>query len=238
MSRWLDLQLNMYYKNIVRGRFIRRPNRFIAEVELEGRTVVCHVKNTGRCRELLTDGAEVILSRAADPKRRTEYDLVAVYKGETLINIDSQAPNKVFYEWVRSGHFIDGLTLIRPETVYRDSRFDLYAEAGEWKNFAEVKGVTLEENGVAMFPHAPTERGLKHLKGLISAAKDGYEAYAVFVIQMKGCRCFTPNRRTDPKLADAIREAYLAGVKLLCLYCNVTEDSLAIADKPHVSFII
>lgn len=238
MSRWLDLQLNMYYKNIERGRFIRRPNRFIAEVELEGRTVVCHVKNTGRCRELLTDGAEVILSRAADPKRRTEYDLVAVYKGETLINIDSQAPNKVFYEWVRSGHFIDGLTLIRPETVYGDSRFDLYAEAGERKIFAEVKGVTLEENGVAMFPDAPTERGLKHLRGLISAANDGYEAYAVFVIQMENCKYFIPNRATDPDLYNALREAYVSGVKILCLSCTVEEDELAIADNPFVTFII
>lgn len=228
----------MQYSDTVRGRFIRRPNRFIAEVELDGETVICHVKNTGRCRELLTDGATVILQKASGENRRTNYDLIAVYKGENLINIDSQAPNKVFYEWVRGGHFIDGLTLIRPETVYGDSRFDLYAEAGERKIFAEVKGVTLEEDGVAMFPDAPTERGLKHLRGLIDAKRNGFEAYAVFVIQMSGCKYFTPNRKTDPKFADAIRKAHNEGVKILCLSCTVTENTLAIASEPIVSFII
>ncbi len=228
----------MHYSDTVQGRFIRRPNRFIAEIELNGETVICHVKNTGRCRELLIEGATVILQRASGGNRRTAYDLIAVYKGENLINIDSQAPNKVFYEWVKSGCFTENVTLIRPETVYGDSRFDLYAEAGERKIFAEVKGVTLEENGVAMFPDAPTERGLKHLRGLIDAKRNGYEAYAVFVIQMSGCKYFTPNRKTDPEFADAIRKAYNEGVEILCLSCTVTEDSLAVADDPNISFII
>lgn len=228
----------MKYTDTVKGRFIKRPNRFIAEVELDGRTVTCHVKNTGRCRELLIEGATVILQRAEGGSRRTEYDLIAVYKGDRLINIDSQAPNKVFYEWVKNGFFVEAPTLIRPETVYGDSRFDLYAEAGEKRIFAEVKGVTLEDKGVAMFPDAPTERGVKHLRGLISAVKDGYEAYAVFVIQMENCKYFIPNRATDPDLYNALREAYLSGVKILCLSCTVEEDELTIADNPYVSFII
>ena len=180
----------------------------------------------------------MLLSRSSDPSRRTEYSLIAVYKGNTLINIDSQAPNKVFYEWVRDGFFVNGLTLIRPETVYGDSRLDLYAEAEGRKIFAEVKGVTLEENGIAMFPDAPTERGLKHVRELIRAVNEGYEAYLVFVIQMSGCRIFTPNKATDPALSSAIREAYDSGVKILCLSCDVTEDSLKISDKPYTLFTI
>ena len=228
----------MRYENVTEGIFISRPNRFIAEVTVNGKKAICHVKNTGRCREILTEGARVLLSRSSDPSRRTEYSLIAVYKGNTLINIDSQAPNKVFYEWVRDGFFVNGLTLIRPETVYGDSRLDLYAEAEGRRIFAEVKGVTLEENGVAMFPDAPTERGLKHVRELIRAVNEGYEAYLVFVIQMSGCRIFTPNKATDPALSSAIREAYDSGVKILCLSCDVTEDSLKISDKPYTLFTI
>lgn len=204
-----------------------RPNRFIAEVEIDGEVKVCHVKNTGRCRELLIKGVRVILERSDNPNRRTEYDLVAVYKGDKLINIDSQAPNAVFGEWLRAGGFGE-VTLIKPECFYKNSRFDFYVETKDKKIFIEVKGVTLEENGVVLFPDAPTERGVKHLTELSEAVGDGYEAYVYFVVQMNDCRYFTPNKKTHPEFAEALRLARDSGVNVRAVKCNVTEEELKI----------
>ncbi len=219
----------MIYKNILLGRFIDRPNRFIAHIEVEGQVEVCHVKNTGRCRELLTEGATVYVQRAQNPLRKTKFDLIAVKKGSRLINMDSQIPNRVFAEWAEeSGYF--GEVTLRPETTYQNSRFDFYIEAGKRKIFVEVKGVTLEEEGVVLFPDAPTERGVKHLNELVSAVSEGYEAYVFFIIQMEECRYFTPNRKTHPAFADALIKAQAAGVKVLALNCAVTPDSITAKD--------
>ena len=224
----------MVYEHIKKGRFISRPNRFIANVEVDGETKVCHVKNTGRCRELLVSGAEVILHRPEGKARRTEYDLVAVYKGDTLINMDSQAPNKVFGEWAAgSGYFGDDVRIF-PERTYGDSRFDFYIESGERRIFVEVKGVTLERDGVVMFPDAPTERGVKHIRELMSAVSDGYEAYIFFIVQMERCRYFTPNRETHAALADALAEARERGVGVVAMTCTVGEGSLDIAEEIEV----
>ena len=224
----------MKYENIHRAVFLRRPNRFIAHVELDGAETVCHVKNTGRCRELLVPGAEVYLQRAANPARKTAWDLIAVKKGERLINMDAAAPNAVFAEWLRAGGPGFVPELLRPECVHGDSRFDFYLEHQGRRFFAEVKGVTLEEDGVVRFPDAPTQRGAKHLRGLRACLDEGYEAWAVFVIQMKDVLFFEPNRKTDPTFAEALTAAAAAGVKILALDCFVTADSLAIADPVPV----
>ncbi len=224
----------MKYKNIRKAKFIERPNRFIAYSELDGERVVCHVKNTGRCRELLVSGAAVILEKSENTERKTPYDLVAVYKNGILINMDSQAPNKVFLEWLNKTDFFGNLTLVRPEFKYKNSRFDFYLEAGERKIFVEVKGVTLEDGGVVMFPDAPTERGVKHLKELCEAALDGYEAYVFFIIQMEKCKYFTPNEKTHKEFADTLRYAAENGVTVKAVCCNVTEDSLEISDFAEV----
>ncbi len=220
----------MKYKNITEGTFVSRPNRFIAEVEIDGEIKICHVKNTGRCRELLTCGARVLLERSENQARRTEYDLIAVYKGEKLINIDSQAPNKVFGEWIKQSGFFGSATLIKPEYTYGNSRFDFYIEADGKRILAEIKGVTLEKDGVVLFPDAPTERGVKHINELVEAKQNGFEACVFFVIQMKDCRYFTPNRETHPKLADALVKAAKSGVGIYALNCNVTDNSLDILD--------
>lgn len=220
----------MTYDNIHEAVFLDRPNRFIAHILLNGQTQVCHVKNTGRCRELLLPGAEIFVQRAANPARKTAYDLIAVRKGERLINMDAAAPNKVFGQWLSAGGPGYVPELIRPECVHGDSRFDFYFEHGGRKAFAEVKGVTLEENGVVRFPDAPTERGVKHLHGLIRCVQEGFEAWAVFIIQMKGVKYFEPNRATHPEFAEALAQAAQAGVKLIALDCNVEKDSLNAAD--------
>ena len=224
----------MEYKNTVRGIFVSRPNRFIAEVQVGDEIKICHVKNTGRCRELLLPGARVILEHSAAENRKTEYDLIAVYKDDMLINIDSQAPNKVFGEWISSGGFISSVDCIRPECRYGDSRFDFYIEARGRRIFAEIKGVTLERDGIAMFPDAPTERGVKHIRELMAAVREGYEACVVFVVQMENCRYFTPNRETHPALADALIEARAAGVGVFAFSCHVTESTLRIAEPVEV----
>ena len=220
----------MKYPPVVPAVFLRRPNRFIAHVLLEGQETVCHVKNTGRCRELLVPGALVYLQPADNPKRKTAWDLIAVQKGERLINMDAAAPNAVFGEWLRSGGLGFVPNKVRPECVHGDSRFDFSFEHDDRRCFAEVKGVTLEENGVARFPDAPTERGVKHLRGLIRCVEEGCEAYAVFVVQMRGVQHFEPNRETHPAFAAALRDAGDAGVHLLALDCEVTPDSLRIAE--------
>lgn len=218
----------MKYKNTVRGRFISRPNRFIAIVEIDGSEHVCHVKNTGRCRELLTEGATVILEKSDNPDRKTLYDLVAVYKGELLINMDSQAPNKAVGEWIENSGYFGVLHTVKPECTFGNSRFDFYAESESRRIFAEVKGVTLENDGVAAFPDAPTERGVKHLYELAEAVEKGYEAYVIFIIQMNKCEYFTPNRDTHPEFADALSEVSRRGVRILAFGCEVTEDSMTV----------
>ena len=220
----------MKYKNTTAGTFISRPNRFIANVDVGGEIKVCHVKNTGRCRELLTPNAKVILERSDAPARKTEYDLIAVYKGDMLINIDSQAPNKVFGEWTKRVTFFKNVTLIKPEFTYGKSRFDFYIEADGKKILAEIKGVTLEDGGAVLFPDAPTERGVKHVKELIKAKAEGFDSYLFFVIQMRNCRYFTPNRMTHPEFADALLEAKKQGVEIFALNCEVDEASLEIYD--------
>lgn len=222
----------MRYANVIKGRFISRPNRFIANADIGGKVVVCHVKNTGRCRELLTENAVVILEyfdREKHPARKTEYDLIAVYKNDMLINMDSQSPNKAVMEFIPK--LFENVTLIRPEKVYGESRFDFYIEAGERRIFMEVKGCTLENDGVCSFPDAPTERGVKHVNELMKCIDDGYEAYIFFVIQMNRAEYFTPNRENHPEFADALKRAADKGVHILAYTCDVGEDSMVI-DRP------
>lgn len=221
----------MRYEEVVRGAFLERPNRFVARVEVEGQPVVCHVKNTGRCRELLRPGAAVYLARAANPARKTAYDLIAVEKGTLLINMDAQAPNQVFGEWAAAGKFLPGLTALRPEFTWEDSRFDFRLEDGAGAYFVEVKGVTLEEDGVCRFPDAPTARGVKHLRGLQRAVEQGLRAAVCFVVQMEGPACFRPNDRTDPAFGAALRAAARAGVGVFAYDCRVTPEELVL-DRP------
>lgn len=220
----------MTYPNITPARFLSRPNRFVAQVDLDGAETTVHVKNTGRCRELLRPGAPVWLVRSSNPARKTAYDLVTVQKGDRLINLDAQAPNRVFAQWAEAGHFVPGLTLLKAEQKHGDSRFDFYWEAGDRRGFVEVKGVTLEEDGAVFFPDAPTERGVKHLRGLTACLDEGYEAAVCFVIQMNDVTCFSPNDRTHPAFGEALRAAHAAGVRVLALACAVTPDSLTITD--------
>lgn len=224
------MRQKMQYKEIKQGYFLVRPNRFIAHVELDGQVEVCHVKNTGRCRELLTPRAVVYVECHDDPKRKTKYSLIAVEKGGLLINMDSQAPNKVVGEWLQGGGLVPDITLLKPECKHGTSRFDFYVETLQQKLFIEVKGVTLEENGIAMFPDAPTERGVKHLDELAQAVREGYAAAVIFVIQMRGVNCFTPNRRTHAAFAEALLRAQQAGVQVLAYDCKVTPDSLGLGD--------
>ncbi len=216
----------MQYGKILPARFLSRPNRFVARVEAEGEELVCHVKNTGRCRELLVPGATVWLEESPNPSRKTKFDLIAVEKGDRLINMDAQAPNKVFGEWAAAGGFREGLTLLRPETTYGSSRFDFYWESSKSRGFVEVKGVTLEEDGVVRFPDAPTLRGVKHLDELVKAREAGYEAAVCFVIQMENVRWFAPNDETHPEFGQALRRAAQAGVEILAMDCAVTPQSL------------
>ena len=219
----------MTYPNSIPARFLSRPYRFVAQVELDGVETTVHVKNTGRCRELLVPGARVWLVKSDNPSRKTAYDLVAVEKGDRLINMDSQAPNAVFGEWAQAGCFVPGLTLLKPEYKHGDSRFDFYWEAGDRKGFVEVKGVTLEQDGAVYFPDAPTQRGIKHLHGLTTCLDEGYEAAVCFVIQMEQAYFFSPNDETHPAFGEALRQAHAAGVRVLALSCSVTPDSLSIS---------
>lgn len=224
----------MEYEKIVRGRFIERPNRFVAYVEIGGRRERVHVKNTGRCRELLTPGAEVYLEPGKSQARSTAYDLVAVEKDGQTVNMDSQAPNRVVLEWLRSGKLFPDIVSVRPETVYGSSRFDFYIETAGEKIFMEVKGVTLEEKGVALFPDAPSPRAVKHVEELIRAREEGYGAFILFVIQMKGVSCLLPNAQTHPEFARALQRAAGAGVRVLARDCLVTPESMEIADEVPV----
>lgn len=220
----------MIYKQVKQGKFISRPNRFIANIEIDGDTQVCHVKNTGRCRELLIPGARVFVQKSDNPMRKTKYDLISVYKDDMLINMDSQAPNRVFYEWAKQSGYFKNLTYIKPEYKYKNSRFDFYIEADGKKIFVEVKGVTLENEGIVSFPDAPTQRGVKHINELIDAVNSGYEAYVFFIIQMERCTCFTPNAENHKEFADALANAKEKGVIIKALNCTVTPESLEAKD--------
>lgn len=228
----------MKYKKIISGEFVSRPNRFIAHVNILGQLEVCHVKNTARCRELLHPGSIVYLEESDNPGRKTKYDLVAVEKGNTLVNIDSNAPNKVVQEWLNTDScpILQGAEscFVKPECKYGNSRIDFYVEADQRKIFIEVKGVTLEENGVVRFPDAPSERAVKHVEELAAAVAKGYEAYVMFVIQMKGVKYFTPNEDTHPQFCNALREAAVKGVQILAYDCLVTEDSLLLDEQVEV----
>lgn len=219
----------MKYERITQGSFLERPNRFLAYAELAGKREVVHVKNTGRCAELLTPGAVIYVQESDNPERKTKWDLIAVEKGDRLVNMDSQIPNRVVQEWIEAGNLFEDVRLVKPETVYGNSRFDLYVETGDnRKIFIEIKGVTLEEDGVVRFPDAPSERAVKHLGELMQAVKEGYEAYVFFVIQMKDVRYFTPNRETHPAFCDALKCARAAGVRVLAYDCVVDSDSITI----------
>lgn len=216
------------YKHIVEGRFLERPNRFIAKVEIEGRIETVHVKNTGRCRELLQKGACVYLDKSDKAGRTTAYDLVAVKKGRRLINMDSQAPNKAVWEWLLSGGLFQDAALVRPEAKYGNSRFDFYIETKTDKIFMEVKGVTLEEKGVVRFPDAPSERAVKHMRELVCAKQEGYRIIVMFVIQMEEVEYFTPNCDTHPEFAQALCEAAQAGAEILAYDCEAGACSMTV----------
>ena len=214
----------MTYHNIRPGIFIKRPNRFIAHVEVNGVEEICHVKNTGRCRELLVPGAKVWLVESDNPARKTRFDLVAVEKmredGTLLINMDSQAPNHIFREWAEEGNFRPDLKILRGETTFGNSRFDYYWEDSKKRGFVEIKGVTLEHDGVVRFPDAPTERGVKHLEELMAAKAAGYEAAVCFIVQMEGMDHLEPNDATHPAFGDALRKCAAAGVEVFALECE------------------
>ncbi|MBQ9086535.1 MAG: DNA/RNA nuclease SfsA [Clostridia bacterium] len=225
----------MKYETVREGIFQDRPNRFIAYVRLDGETVVCHVKNTGRCRELLIPGVTVYLAEGSNPSRKTKWDLVAVKKGNRVVNIDSQAPNKVAAEALPQ--IFPQASLIRPETTFGTSRFDFYLETPERRIFLEVKGVTLEEDGVVRFPDAPTERGVKHIRELMACIDEGYEAYVLFVIQMKQVRYFTPNVETHPTFGEVLREASAKGVKILAYDCEVLPGEMTLREPVEVRIL-
>lgn len=221
----------MNYNNINKAKFIKRLNRFVAEVELNGERVLCHVKNTGRCKELLKEGVTVYLEKSDKPGRKYPFSLIAVRKGDRLVNMDSQAPNKAVYEWLEKGSAFKNITLLKPESTYGKSRFDFYFEYEGKRAYMEVKGVTLENNGIVSFPDAPTQRGTKHINELCECVKAGYEAYIMFVVQMKDVKYFTPNAENDPDFARALIKAESEGVKILCFDCEITENEMVIKDR-------
>lgn len=224
----------MRYERVEEAVFKARPNRFVAEVVTRRGNEICHVKNTGRCRELLVPDARIWVQRNERPERKTALDLIAVEKDGQVINMDSQVPNKVAEEWIRKGHLFSQAVKIRPETRYGSSRFDLYLEEGERRMFLEVKGVTLKEGRTARFPDAPTERGVRHVEELISCRKSGYEAGILFIIQMKGVCCLEPNDRTHPEFGAALRRAKKEGVQVLAADCLVTPDSITADQEVEV----
>ena len=224
----------MIYERIQKGRFLKRPNRFIAKIEINGKEETVHVKNTGRCAELLVSGAEVLVQKSENAERKTGWDLIGVRKADRLINMDSQIPNKAALEWVRAGHLFPEKVQVTPEKTYGNSRFDLYVCSEKRKAFIEVKGVTLESDNIARFPDAPTERGVKHLKELIHCMQEGYEAYLLLVIQMKGVDRFEPNWETHREFGETLQEAKKAGVHILAYDCLVEPDRMEIQDPVPV----
>ena len=230
----------MRYKNVCKATFLSRPNRFIAKVAVDGQEETVHVKNTGRCRELLIPGCTVYLAGSDNPQRKTKYDLIAVEKerqgsAPLMINMDSQAPNEAAAEWLPESGLFSPQAIIRREVKYGESRFDFYVEDGDRKAFLEVKGVTLEQDGVAMFPDAPTERGIKHLRELCRAMDDGIDAYLLLVIQMKDVHLFRPNTATHPAFAETLQMAAERGVQILAMDCIITPDSMTVDCPVEVS---
>lgn len=226
----------MKYKNVIEGVFISRQNRFVATVEINGSAETVHVKNTGRCRELLVPRCRVYLSVSDNPSRKTKYDLIAVEKiregkAPLLINMDSQVVNDAAAEWLEKNQLFSSRAKIRREVTFDSSRFDFYIEDGERKVFLEVKGVTLENGGLVSFPDAPTERGAKHVRELITCVEQGYEAYILFVIQMKEVTSFVPNDVTDPSFGAALRVAAQSGVRILAYDCIIAPDEICV-DQP------
>lgn len=235
----------MQYENVVAAKFISRPNRFIANIDVNGKQEIAHVKNTGRCKELLLPGAKIYVQCHNDTKRKTKFSLLAVEKKITassgakeklLINMDSQAPNKVVHEWLLEQEPFGTIVCLKPECRYGASRFDFYLETAERKMFIEVKGVTLEENGIVMFPDAPTERGVKHVHELCACLQEGYEAAVIFVIQMEKALYFTPNKRTHAAFAKTLAQAERCGVKILALTCAVTPAAMSIKGAVPIKF--
>ncbi len=226
----------MKYQNIKEAIFIKRPNRFIAHVLLDGREEIVHVKNTGRCKEILIEGTKVVLEKSNNPNRKTSYSLIAGYKNEKLINIDSQAPNKVVFDSIKEGKikYLTKVDYIKRETVYGNSRFDIYFEKNEIKGFIEVKGVTLENDGIALFPDAPTIRGTKHLLEMTKAVSEGYMGFIIFLIQLKGIKCFKPNISTDFEFAKALSYCNQNGVNILAYDSLVKEDCLTLSEEVKV----
>lgn len=226
----------MKYANVKEAIFIKRPNRFLAHVLIDGKEEIVHVKNTGRCKEILKTGSRVFLEASNNPNRKTAYSLIAAYKGDMLINIDSLAPNHVVYEGILEGNIklLSGVNYIKKESVYCNSRFDIYFEKENSKGFVEVKGVTLEESGIAKFPDAPTERGRKHLIEMTHAVANGYEGYIVFLLQFKGARHFSPNAHTDPKFAEALSFCSKNGVRILAYDSNIKRDEIVILKEIDV----
>lgn len=229
-----EMRETMEYNNIVEGIFLERPNRFVADIEINGKVERCHVKNTGRCREILIPGISRVYLEDWGEKagRKTRYDLVTVKKGDLMVNMDSQAPNKLMEEWIAAGGLFPDITFWKREQRFQNSRFDFYleqkAEGKTVKTFLEVKGVTLEEGGIARFPDAPTERGVKHIRELIRARAEGYEAMLAFVVQMKGMKWVEPNNRTHPEFGQALSEAVSNGVKVVALSCDVEPERVKI----------
>ncbi|MCQ2539900.1 MAG: DNA/RNA nuclease SfsA [Acetatifactor sp.] len=224
----------MQYINCYKGRFLERPNRFIAYVDIDGQREKVHVKNTGRCKEILLPDVDVYLEKSDNPARSTAYDLVAARKGDRIINIDSQAPNKAVLEWLKAGRLFPDLTLVRPETTFGNSRFDFYAEREGEKIFIEVKGVTQEAEDIVMFPDAPSDRAVKHVEELIQAKHAGYRVFVLFVIQMENVRFFTPNRQIHKEFADSLKKASEEGVEVIAYDCTVTEDSMVLHEPVEV----
>lgn len=228
----------MKYSNIVKGTFIDRPNRFIANVLIDGKVEKVHVKNTGRCKEILTKGTTVYLEKSNNPNRKTKYSLISAYKGRMLINIDSQVPNEVVYSSISSNKIpeLTDVDLLKKEVKYNNSRFDLYYEKKGQKGFIEVKGVTLEIDGISMFPDAPTERGTKHILEMLKAKKGGYDNFIFFLIQMPDIKYFRPNEEMDPKFSEALIKAKEGGVNILAYNCKVTKDQIELANRVELLF--
>ncbi|HEY9062506.1 MAG TPA: DNA/RNA nuclease SfsA [Pseudobacteroides sp.] len=226
----------MKYRKVVKGIFLERPNRFIARVVIDGNEEVVHVKNTGRCREILKKGTEVVLEEAFGEKRKTRYSLIGAYKGSMLINIDSLIPNTVISEAISNGEIeeLRNISFLKREVTFRKSRFDIYCEGNERKIFIEVKGATLEVDKVAMFPDAPTERGTKHVLEMKEAVEMGYEGYIIFLIQMKGVRCFMPNSKMDSRFSEGLKKAASHGVKILAFDSIVEEDGIVLGERINV----
>lgn len=224
----------MKYANIKEGIFIETVNRFIAHIDIDGKIEVCHVKNTGRCKEILVKGCRVFVQEFDSKIRKTKFDLISVYKGNRLINIDSQVPNKMFSEWVKLGNLFKDIKVFKSEVFYKNSRFDFYVEYEDKKAFIEIKGVTLENEGVVLFPDAPTSRGVKHLKELVSAREEGYEAYVIFIVQMEGVKYFIPNYETHKEFGDILSFCKNNGVNILAFDSVVLKDEIYIKDSVKV----